>query len=191
MSATPWLVGAAAFVAMEPLAALVHRRVMHGGGWGWHRSHHTRPRPAVEGNDGYPLVIGLGVFAAMLVGQLVEPLRPLLWVGAGLSAYGAAYVVVHDLLVHQRLGHLPLGGSGYVRWVAAAHARHHDDNGPPYGFLLPVVPAGRREPAPTGAGILRPINAWAATRTLAVVGTRARVANTSKPAASIRSRIPE
>ena len=88
--------------------------------------------------------------------------------------------MVHDLLVHQRLGRLPLGGSRYVRWVAAAHARHHDDNGPPYGFLLPVVPGRRRRtPAPTGAGILRPINAWAATRTLAVVGTRARVENTS------------
>jgi beta-carotene 3-hydroxylase len=175
----PWAVAAVAFLAMEPLAALVHRRVMHGRGWGWHRSHHTRPRPAVEGNDAYPLMIGAAVFAAMLAGHLVEPLRPLLWVGAGLTAYGAAYVVVHDLLVHQRFGRLPLARSRYVRWVATAHARHHDDGGAPYGFLLPAVPAGRRAGAPTGAGILRPVSARAATRTLAVVGTRARPAKTS------------
>jgi beta-carotene 3-hydroxylase len=172
-------VAAVAFVAMEPVAALVHRRVMHGRGWGWHRSHHARPRPSVEGNDAYPLLIGTVVFAAMLAGHLVDQLRPAFWVGAGLTAYGAAYVVVHDLLVHQRLGRLPLARSRYVRWVAAAHARHHDDGGAPYGFLLPVVPVSRRPGEPTGAGILRPVSAAAATRTLAVVGTRARTENTS------------
>jgi beta-carotene 3-hydroxylase len=187
----PWTVAVAAFLAMEPVAALVHRRVMHGRGWGWHRSHHIRPRPAVEGNDAYPLVIGLGVFGAMLAGHLVEALRPLFWVGAGMTAYGVAYALVHDLLVHQRLGRIPLARSRYVRWVAEAHAHHHDDGEAPYGFLLPVVPAARRGTEPTGAGILRPINDWAATRTLAVVGTRARVENTSKPASSMRSRIPE
>ena len=179
MSWLPWVVAAVSFVAMEPVAAVVHRTVMHGSGWGWHRSHHARPRPAPEGNDAYPLVIGAVVFAAMLVGHLVEPLRPLLWVGAGLTAYGAAYAVVHDLLVHQRLGRIPLVRSRYVRWVAAAHALHHDDGRAPYGFLVPVVPAARRGAEATGAGILRPINDRAATRTLAVVGTRARVENTS------------
>jgi len=184
-------VATVAFLSMEPVAALVHRRVMHGRGWNWHRSHHARTRATVEGNDAYPLLIGAGVFAVMLVGHLVDPWRPLLWIGAGLTAYGLAYALVHDLLVHQRLGALPLAGSRYVRWVAQAHAHHHDDNGAPYGFLVPVVPASRRAARATGAGIVRPINAWAATRTFAVVGTRARVENTSKPASSIRSRIAE
>jgi beta-carotene 3-hydroxylase len=179
VTGVPVLVGVAAFLVMEPVAALVHRRVMHGGGWGWHRSHHARARPTVEGNDAYPLVIAAGTVVAMTAGELIDPLRPLLWIGAGMTAYGVAYLVVHDLLVHQRLGRLPLVRSRYVRWVATAHGRHHDDGGAPYGFLLPVVPAGRRDGTPTGAGLLRPINAWAASRTLAVVGTRARVVNTS------------
>lgn len=179
MSAAPFVVAGLAFLAMEPLAALVHRKVMHGGGWGWHRSHHTRPQPGFEGNDGYPLVIAAATIAVMLAGRLVEPLRPLLWVGAGVTAYGAAYLVVHDLLVHQRLGLLPLARSRYVRWVAAAHGRHHDDNGPPYGFLVPVVPSARRSRPVRATGVVRPINARAATRSLAVVGTRARRENTS------------
>jgi beta-carotene 3-hydroxylase len=173
------VLAAVAFVAMEPVAAVVHRAVMHGRGWGWHRSHHARPRPEPEANDAYPLVIAAGTFVVMLAGRLVEPVRPLLWVGAGMTAYGLAYLVVHDLLVHQRLGRLPLARSRYVRWVATAHGRHHDDGGAPYGFLLPVVPADRRSGSPTGAGLLRPINARAASRTLAVVGTRARVVKTS------------
>jgi beta-carotene 3-hydroxylase len=176
---TPLLLAGGAFLAMEPLAALVHRRVMHGRGWGWHRSHHTRPRPGAEGNDAYPAVIAGLTFAAMLAGQLVTGLRPLLWIGAGLTAYGLAYLVVHDLLVHQRLGRLPLANSRYARWVAAAHALHHADGGAPYGFLVPIVPSERAGAAPRAVGLLRPINAWAATRTLAVVGTRTRVEKTS------------
>jgi beta-carotene 3-hydroxylase len=179
VSTAPLIVAAAAFVAMEPVAALVHRWVMHRGGWGWHRSHHTRPRPGWEGNDGYPLVMAALTIAVMLVGRLVGELGPLLWVGAGVTAYGAAYFVVHDLLVHQRVGRLPLARSRYVRWVAAAHGRHHDDGGAPYGFLVPIVPTARRSTTLRATGVVRPINAWAATRSLAVVGTRARSENTS------------
>lgn len=188
---TALLVGLAAFLVMEPVAALTHRRVMHRGGWTWHRSHHARPRLGWEGNDWFPVAIGGATFLVMLAGQLVEPLRPLLWIGAGATAYGAAYLVVHDLLVHQRLGALPLCGSRYVTWVAGAHARHHADGSAPYGFLVPVVPATRAGAAPTGVGLLRPTSAWAATRTLAVVGTRTRAEKTSWSAASMRSRIPE
>ena len=141
--------------------------------------HHARTRTGAEPNDRYPLVLATATFGAMVAGNLVAPLRPLLWVGAGLTAYGLAYFVVHDLLVHQRLGWMPLAGSRYVRWVAGAHAGHHDDGGPPYGFLVPVVPRSRRGTTVRGAGILRPISAWAATRTLAVVGTRMRAENTS------------
>jgi beta-carotene 3-hydroxylase len=173
------LVAAGSFLAMEPVAALVHRRVMHGGGWGWHRSHHARPRPGAEANDAYPLVMAGLTVGAMLAGTLVDGLRPLLWIGAGLTGYGAAYLVVHDLLVHQRLGRLPLAGSRYVRWVAGAHARHHDDGGAPYGFLVPLVPSERRGPVPRGVGLLRPVSARAATRTFSVVGTRTRSAKTS------------
>jgi beta-carotene 3-hydroxylase len=175
---------AAGFAAMEPAAAAAHRRVMHGRGWAWHRSHHVESRPGPEANDGYPVVMAAVTTAAMAAGRLVPRLRPLLAVGAGVTAYGAAYAVVHDLLVHERLGPLPGRGSRYIRWVARAHAGHHEGGGPPYGFLLPVAarPVGRLpvDPAAPGAeGLGRPISDRAATRTFVAVGTRARAEKTS------------
>ena len=173
------LVAVVSFVAMEPLAALLHRTVMHRAGWVLHRSHHAPPRPGVEANDVYPVVIAGTTLSLMLAGRLRPRLRPLLWMGSGFTAYGAAYVVVHDLLVHQRVGRVPLSRARYPRWVAEAHARHHLDGGPPYGFIVPIVPSAQRRAEVGPAGVRRPINARAATRTLAVTGTVARTENTS------------
>lgn len=138
---TPVLVAAAALVVMEPAVALVHRLVMHGPGWVWHRSHHRRPGPGLEANDLFPVVFAVATIAVMAVGSAVDGLASLLWTGAGVTAYGAAYLVVHDLYIHERLGRLPGAGTRYVRWVASAHAVHHRTGAAPYGFLVPRVPA--------------------------------------------------
>jgi beta-carotene 3-hydroxylase len=171
------LLAVAAFVVMEPIAALLHRGLMHRRGWAWHRSHHRVARPGMESNDLFPVVIALCTIVTMAVASTVHALRPLLWLGVGVSAYGAAYLVVHDLLVHQRMGALPLSRTRYISWVAAAHALHHERGGAPYGFLVPVCRATGVNPS--GRGLLRPINTRAAARTFSVVGTRARTVNTS------------
>lgn len=136
---TPVLVAVLSLLAMEPAVALVHRRVMHGWAWGWHRSHHQRQGRTFEANDLFPLVFAAATIAVMALGAAVAALSPLLWVGAGVTAYGAAYLVVHDLFIHERLGRLPGAGSRYIRWVTAAHRQHHRSGAEPYGFLLPVV----------------------------------------------------
>jgi beta-carotene 3-hydroxylase len=64
-----------------------------------------------------------------------------MWIGAGVTAYGVAYIVVHDLYIHERLGRLPGAGLRYIRWVADAHGVHHRSGRGPYGFLLPRVPS--------------------------------------------------
>jgi beta-carotene 3-hydroxylase len=76
---------------------------------------------------------------AMAAGATVPGLELLLAAGAGITAYGALYLLVHDLYVHDRLGPLPGRGSRYIRWVAGAHALHHRTGQEPYGFLFPVV----------------------------------------------------
>lgn len=141
---TPLVVAVAAAVVMEPVAALVHRLLMHRRAWGWHRSHHHPAGKGLERNDAFPMVFALVTIAAMTVGSRVDRLAPLLWAGAGVTAYGIAYVVVHDLYVHQRLGPLAGRHSRYVRWVARGHGHHHLDGLAPFGFLLPVVPRQRR-----------------------------------------------
>jgi beta-carotene 3-hydroxylase len=84
---------------MEVVAWAVHKYIMHGPGWGWHRSHHVEHEGTLEKNDLYAVLFA--GFAVVLVifssGQ-----GPLYWVGIGMSVYGALYFFVHDGLVHQR-----------------------------------------------------------------------------------------
>lgn len=141
---------AAAFAAMEPVAYAAHRWLMHGPGWGWHASHHRRRTTTFERNDLFPLTFATGTVSAMALGTVVPRLRWLWDVGAGVTAYGAAYAFVHDVHVHRRAGGLHLSSRRFDG-LADAHALHHRFGGEPYGMLLPVVPRALRERA-AGAG---------------------------------------
>jgi beta-carotene 3-hydroxylase len=122
------LVAIVAFAAMEPVTALTHRLVMHGFGWGWHRSHHQRPGSARwEANDLFPIVFAVIAMALFALGQVA--------MGIGITAYGACYAAVHELAIHHRVGHVPT-----PRLLAEAHAEHHRTGRAPYGMLLPVRP---------------------------------------------------
>ena len=155
---TPTIVAVIAFLAAEPLVALTHRAVMHRRlGWPWHASHHRRDRrPSLaesaqrrfERNDLFPVLFATLTVAAMATGATSQPMRALLWAGYGITAYGAAYLVVHDGYIHCRAGTLPGSGCRYVRWVRAAHEMHHATGKAPYGFLLPLRPDRRRHSRP-------------------------------------------
>jgi beta-carotene 3-hydroxylase len=148
---TDVLVALAALVLMEPVTALVHRLVMHGFGMGWHRSHHEPPRRALEANDLFPVVFASVTIVLLAIGVYV-PDAPsfLVPVGIGVTAYGAAYLLVHDVVIHRRLPFLPLPDALLNRW-REAHNVHHLFARAPYGFLAPVVPAElrRRAASPT------------------------------------------
>jgi beta-carotene 3-hydroxylase len=137
------LVAGTAFVAMEPVAYLAHRFVMHGPGMAWHRSHHRARAGLVERNDRFPLVFGTATFLAMLAGALVPALALALPVGAGITAYGAVYALVHDGYIHRRLPGFGWRAASLDR-LAEAHALHHRFGGEPYGMLVPVLPAALR-----------------------------------------------
>lgn len=140
------LVGAAVAVLMEFWAAWMHGTLWHGVLWPTHRSHH--PPRALKGqkrpirwefNDIFGLAHAM--VAAPLIAWGLSP--PYGWardvalgVGGGMTAFGIAYVVVHDGLVH---GRLPVGFLNrivYLRRVAAAHRVHHAKGGAPYGLFL-------------------------------------------------------
>jgi beta-carotene 3-hydroxylase len=129
------------FAAMEGVTYAAHRWLMHGPGMGWHQSHHSARAGRFERNDLFPVcfsAVGIALFA---LGTTVA--RPLLWVAIGVTAYGAAYLLVHDVVIHRRLG-VRVGGGRYLRWLRTAHAAHHRTGAEPYGMLLPVVPRERR-----------------------------------------------
>jgi beta-carotene 3-hydroxylase len=119
----PLFLVVASVAAMEGLAIFVHKYVMHGWGWGWHRSHHTPRTGWFEKNDLYALV-----FAALSVAffTLVAARWPVLWwVGAGIALYGLLYVLVHDGLVHRRIPFVKAPKSGYLKRLVQAHRLHH------------------------------------------------------------------
>jgi beta-carotene 3-hydroxylase len=144
---TAVLVAAAALVLMEPVTALVHRLVMHGFGMGWHRSHHEPPRRVLEANDLFPVVFASLTIVLLAIGVYVPDAPSLLVpIGIGVTAYGAAYLLVHDVVIHRRLAFLPLPEALLHRW-REAHNVHHIFARAPYGFLAPVVPAELRRRA--------------------------------------------
>ena len=126
----------ATVVAMEGVTYAVHRWVMHGPGMAWHRSHHARRRPGgFERNDLFPVC-----FAAVGIALFALGVWP---VAIGMTAYGVAYLVVHDLAIHGRLPGVPCRGR-YLQWLRDAHADHHASSGEPYGMLLPLVRSSTR-----------------------------------------------
>ena len=113
----------AAFAGMESFAWAMHRYVMHGPLWCWHRSHHE-PRDGVfERNDLFGVIFAMPAIVFIGLGANVSS-----WwlpLGLGITAYGAAYAIFHDGLVHQRF-RVPLDGRhGFWRSRVQAHRIHH------------------------------------------------------------------
>jgi beta-carotene 3-hydroxylase len=151
--------GVAAFVAMEVVAWGTHRWIMHGPGWSWHESHH-RPRTGpFERNDRFVLVFSLTAVALFAIGLAVPGVTA---IACGVTAYGAAYFMMHDVLVHRRLPPPFTPRRGYLAHLVAAHHLHHavhtKEGAVSFGFLYaPPMPRLRarlralsRPPAPQG-----------------------------------------
>lgn len=117
------LVVLATVVGMEVLAFGVHKYVMHGWGWGWHRSHHEPQSGRFEKNDLYAIFfVALSLFFFTVAAQAL----PLLyWVGVGMAVYGLLYLLVHDALVHRRFPFPNLARRGYLKRLVQAHRLHH------------------------------------------------------------------
>ena len=131
------LVTVGTVAAMEVVAVLVHRYVMHGPGWGWHRSHHEPHDGKFEVNDLYGLIFA--TIAALLFIFGPGPASPVYWVAVGMLAYGLLYFVVHDGLVHQRWPFRSKPRHPYLKRLVQAHRLHHAVEGRDgcvsFGFL--------------------------------------------------------
>ena len=135
------LLALATFAVMEPVTAATHRFVMHGIGLRLHRSHHRRTHSGWELNDAYPVMFAAVVCVGLWIGFHEPRLAELIPIGVGITAYGAAYAVVHDVYIHRRLrwfGDRRLPALGRL---ADAHELHHRYGGAPFGMLVPIVPA--------------------------------------------------
>ncbi|RYZ13387.1 MAG: beta-carotene hydroxylase [Comamonadaceae bacterium] len=131
------LIVLATLAAMEGIAWVAHKYVMHGAGWSWHASHHAPRTGWFERNDLYAVVFAGLAIALIWFGTSGTP--PLQWIGAGMTLYGALYFVAHDGLVHRRWPFRWTPRSGYLKRLYQAHRLHHAldgrEDGVSFGFL--------------------------------------------------------
>jgi beta-carotene 3-hydroxylase len=136
----------ATVAVMECVAALAHRHVMHGFGWGWHRSHHRKRGRGLEKNDLYALVFAM---PALLLTAFASPSGLAYWCAIGITLYGLLYAVVHDGIVHQRWPLRIRARHPYLRRLVEAHHLHHAvhsrDGCVSFGFLYAPPPPVLRE----------------------------------------------
>ena len=138
-----WLVYAilwlSSFLAMELVAFLAHKYVMHGFLWRWHQSHHRVHYYLLEKNDLFAVVFAIPSIVCLLLGYFCD-LTALIYVGYGIMSYGLFYLLFHDILVHQRLRLPYLPKNGYLRRMVNAHHAHHKrhtkEDCESFGFLI-------------------------------------------------------
>jgi len=128
-----------AFGAMEGVAWLAHKYVMHGWLWVLHRDHHQKgPEDVLERNDFFFLIFALPGIACLLVG-LRGHFNAWFWIGLGISLYGMAYFFVHDVFIHQRIAFLRSSNNTYLKAIRRAHKAHHKhlgkEDGECFGML--------------------------------------------------------
>ena len=155
--------GLAVFVvtvaAMEVFAYVAHRWVMHGFLWVLHASHHRARTGPFEANDWFAVMFAMPAIA-LIAGGVYGNHPVLVWVGAGITAYGAIYAGFHDVLVHRRVRHSWNPQGRYLKRIVQAHRLHHVVESKygtvSYGFLwAPPVRTLLAELESRGGGRLR------------------------------------
>ncbi|MGE5108930.1 MAG: beta-carotene hydroxylase [Sphingobacteriales bacterium] len=112
------------FLLMEGITWCTHRFVMHGFLWYLHEDHHKAEPGFFEKND-----VFFVIFAVPSILLIYSGTYDNVWwmqaIGFGIMAYGFAYFMVHDVIIHQRFKWFTRSNSTYVRAIRWAHKMHH------------------------------------------------------------------
>ena len=130
---------AGTFITMEGITWLTHKYVMHGFLWYLHKDHHQVQPGFFEKNDAFFVIFALPSMALIFFGTY----NGVWWmqaIGFGIMAYGAAYFIVHDVIIHQRFKWFTRSNNAYIRSIRWAHKMHHKHldrfQGESFGMLL-------------------------------------------------------
>lgn len=132
-----------AFLAMEFVAWFTHKYIMHGLLWRLHKDHHKKESSGFfEHNDFFFLIFALPGILCLYLGSQNQ-FNHLFWIGLGITLYGLAYFLVHDIFIHQRFKWIRNIDNPYFRGLRRAHKMHHKhlgkDQGECFGMLwVPV-----------------------------------------------------
>jgi beta-carotene 3-hydroxylase len=127
------------FLAMEAVTWATHKWVMHGFLWYLHKDHHEVEPGFFEKNDLFFVIFAIPSMFSIMYGSILH-----LWwlqaIGFGILAYGLAYFIVHDVIIHQRFKWFSRSKNTYVRAIRWAHKMHHKhlkkEDGESFGMLL-------------------------------------------------------
>lgn len=127
------------FFGMEFVAWFTHKYIMHGFLWSLHKSHHEKGESFLEKNDFFALIFAIPSWLLIMLGVIYwNPFS--IWIGAGMTAYGIAYFLVHDVIIHQRIKWLRNLDGNYIKTLRRAHKMHHKhlgkEHGESFGFLI-------------------------------------------------------
>lgn len=127
-----------AFLGMEGIAWFTHRFIMHGLLWRLHKDHHKKESSGFfEHNDFFFLIFALPGMACLFFGM--KNYNFLFWIGLGITLYGIAYFLVHDVFIHQRFKIFRNTDNAYFKAIRRAHKMHHKhidkEHGECFGML--------------------------------------------------------
>jgi beta-carotene 3-hydroxylase len=129
-------------VFMECVAWFTHKYIMHGLLWNLHKDHHHKEEEGFfERNDFFFLIFAIPGIALFLISSLAH-IPVLLWVAIGITSYGVAYFMVHDVFIHQRFKIFRNTDNVYFKAIRRAHKMHHKHLGKEHGecFGMLFVP---------------------------------------------------
>ncbi len=126
------------FLLMEGITWCTHKYVMHGFLWVLHRDHHQVEPGFFEKNDAFFVIFAVPSMCLIGFGTYNQ-----VWwmqaIGFGIMAYGFAYFLVHDVIIHQRFKWFTRSNNTYVRAIRWAHKMHHKhlgkEDGESFGML--------------------------------------------------------
>ena len=129
----------ATFLLMEFIAWAMHKYVMHKWLWYLHEDHHRKGPGFFEKNDAFFLIFAIPSWLCIMLGSMNEAFI-VVSIGAGIAAYGLAYFIVHDIIIHQRFKIFTRSNNTFIRVVRWAHKMHHKhlnkENGESFGMLI-------------------------------------------------------
>ena len=114
------------FFGMELVAWFTHKYIMHGFAWFLHQDHHLKGEGQVfERNDTFFLVFATPGIILLAIGWFKGWSQPYPWMGLGITAYGLAYFLIHDIFIHRRFSLFRNSENKYLLGIRRAHKMHH------------------------------------------------------------------
>lgn len=115
----------ATFIFMEGVAWFSHKYIMHGLLWYLHKDHHKKETDDfLEHNDFFFLLFAIPGILCLFFG-MQNQFNFVFFIGVGITLYGFAYFVIHDIFIHQRFKLLRNIDNRYFKAIRRAHKMHH------------------------------------------------------------------